>query len=57
LRRNLSGEEIADQGDHFIGLVLQGEVAGVDQMKLRAGQVTLVRSVGGEDLNVLALDD
>jgi len=59
LPRNLSFEEIADQRDHFIGLVLQGEVTGINEMKLHVGQVTLVwmRSVGGEDFVVLAPDD
>src|SRR5215469_1127191 len=32
-RCNPSVKEIADQRDHFVGLVLQGEVAGVDQME------------------------
>src|SRR5215469_10917410 len=58
-RRNLSVKEIADQRDHFVGLVFQGEVAGVDQMKLRVGQVTPVRmrSVGWKDFVVLAPDN
>ena len=52
-------EEIADQRDDFIGLVLQGEVAGIYEMKLHVGQVTLVRMrpVGREDFVVLAPDD
>jgi len=29
-KRNLPAEEITDQEDDFIGLVLQGKVAGVD---------------------------
>ena len=37
LRCNLSIEEIAYQRDDLIGLVFQGEVAGVDQMKLGVG--------------------
>jgi hypothetical protein len=29
-------------GDHFVGLVFQGEVAGVEEVKLELGQVALV---------------
>jgi hypothetical protein len=59
LRRNPSAEEIADQRDDFIGLVLQGEMARIYEMKLHVGQVTLVRMrpVGWKDLVVFAPDD
>jgi hypothetical protein len=47
-------EEIADQRDHFIGLVFESEMPGIDEMKLHVGQVMLVRMrpVGREDLVV-----
>jgi hypothetical protein len=56
---NLPVEEIADQRDHFIGLVLQGKMPGVEEMKLEIVQVALVRmrAVGGKDLVVLAPQD
>src|SRR6267378_8363890 len=52
-------EEIADQGDHLVGLVLQGEVAGVEEMKFHVREVTLVwmGAIDREDLVVLAPDD
>ena len=56
---NLSVEEVVDQRDHLIGLVLQREMAGVEEMKLQVGQIALVRmrAIGGENLVVLAPDD
>ena len=55
-RRDLAIEEVADQRRHFIQLVFQGEMAGVENMHLRVGQVTLVgmRAGFGEDLVILA---
>jgi hypothetical protein len=55
----LSIEEVTYQGDHFIGFVLQGEVAGVEEMKFHVSKVTLIwmRAIGGEDLVVLAPHD
>ena len=57
--RDLSVEEIADQRDHFVGFILKGEVAGVEEVQLGVGQVARVRmrTVRGEDLVVLAPDD
>jgi hypothetical protein len=57
--RNLPGKEIADQRDDLVGLVLQDEMAGVEEVQVGVGQVALVgmRTVGGEDLVVLAPDD
>ena len=54
LTRQVPLKEIADQGDHFVGLVFQGEVAGVEEVKLGVGQVALVRmrTFSGEDLVV-----
>ena len=56
---DLSAEEVADQRHHFVGLVLQSEMAGVDEVKLDLGKVALIgiRAIGGEYLVVLAPDD
>ena len=42
-------EKGVDQRNDLVGLVLQGEVSGVDEMELDVGEVTLVRMrpVGG----------
>jgi hypothetical protein len=49
-------EEVADQRNHFIRLVFEHEVAGVDEAKFDVGQVALVgvSSVGREDFVVFA---
>src|SRR5262249_62215801 len=57
--RNPSGKKIADQRDDLVGLVLQREMAGVEEVELGVAKVALVRvrTVGGEDRVVLAPDD
>src|SRR5262249_56594102 len=56
---NPSGKKIADQRDDLVGLVLQREMAGVEEVELGVAKVALVRvrTVGGEDRVVLAPDD
>src|SRR5271165_2593757 len=56
---DLSFEEVADQRHHFVSLVLQGEMAGVDEVKLDLRKVALVRMrpVRRENLVVLAPHD
>src|SRR5229473_464420 len=57
--RDLALEEVADQWHHFVSLVLQREMAGVDEVKLDLRQIALVgmRAVGWEYLVVLSPDD
>src|SRR5277367_6107539 len=52
-------EEVADQRNHFIRLVFEHEVAGVDEVKFDVGQVALVgvSSIGRENFVVFAPDD
>src|SRR5882672_7089126 len=56
---DLAREEVTDQRHHFVKLVFEGEMAGVDEMKFGLGKVALVGmcAVRGENEVVLAPDD
>jgi hypothetical protein len=56
---HLTVQKVVDEGEHFVGLVLEHEVAGIEKVELEVIEVTLVGMCAGfgENEIILAPDD